>query len=116
MTHELKLRSQYFDLIKNGKKIYEIRLNDAKRQAIKIGDEIIFRKEPQLSETLNCVVNDLIYFDSFENMAKTLSSNEIGFANKSIQEIIDTYHQFYSIENEKLFGVVAIKLSQVTKQ
>lgn len=110
MTHELKLKSQYFDLIKNGTKIYEIRLNDAKRQLIKIGDSIIFHKEPLLDEKLKLVVKDLIYFDSFENMAKTLPSNEIGFAGKSIREIIDTYHQFYSVENEKLFGVVAIKL------
>lgn len=110
MTHELKLKSQYFDLIKNGTKIYEIRLNDAKRQAIKIGDEIIFRKEPLLDEKLNLIVKDLIYFDSFENMAKTLSAREIGFAGKNIQEIVDVYHQFYSVENEKLLGVVAIKL------
>ncbi len=31
MTYEMKLKEKYFDMIKCGGKIYEIRLNDEKR-------------------------------------------------------------------------------------
>ena len=46
MEHEMKLQPEYFDFILNGTKRIEIRLNDEKRQQIKIGDTIKFSKEP----------------------------------------------------------------------
>lgn len=110
MTHEMKLQAKYFDLIKQGKKIYEIRLNDEKRQLIQVGDVIIFKKEPELSETLNVVVNDLIYFKAFEQMAKSLPLEKVGFETETISEVVDIYHQFYTPENEIKYGVVAMKI------
>ena len=46
----MKLKEQYFNCIKDGSKKYEIRLNDEKRQLIKVGDFIEFQKEPELEE------------------------------------------------------------------
>lgn len=42
MLHEMRLLEEPFELIKAGKKIIEIRLNDEKRQKVSIGDEIVF--------------------------------------------------------------------------
>ena len=42
MTHKMYLQDKYFDFIKNGTKRIELRLNDEKRQQIKIGDSIEF--------------------------------------------------------------------------
>ncbi len=115
MKHEMKLRAIYFNKIKNGSKIYEIRLNDEKRSIIDVGDLIEFKKEPELSETLLTEVKDLVYFESFEEMAKTLPLEKIGFENETIQETIDVYHQFYSVEDEQKYGVVAIKVQVFNK-
>ena len=41
-THEMKLYPAPFDSIKSGRKTVEMRLNDEKRQLIKIGDRIRF--------------------------------------------------------------------------
>lgn len=41
------------------------RLNDEKRQLIDVGDVIVFKQDTDLQKTLNCVVEDLIYFDNF---------------------------------------------------
>ena len=50
MIHEMKLQPEYFNFILNGTKRIEIRLNDEKRQNIKLGDKIKFLKELDLSE------------------------------------------------------------------
>ena len=44
----MTLQGDHFDSIKSGNKIYEIRLNDEKREKIQIGDKILFRKLPDL--------------------------------------------------------------------
>lgn len=110
MQHEMKLRAVYFDKIAFGEKVFEVRLNDEKRKAIAIGDTIVFRKLPELEEKIRAVVTDLLYFKSFEEMAKNLSSTEIGFENCSEKSIVDAYHEFYSVEDENKFGVLAIKV------
>ena len=40
--HSMKLKPLPFAAIQSGKKVLELRLNDEKRQKIKIGDTIVF--------------------------------------------------------------------------
>ena len=40
--HTMNVKTKYYNLLKSGKKIIELRLFDEKRQKIKIGDEILF--------------------------------------------------------------------------
>ena len=110
MIHEMKLKAIYFNKIKNGQKIYEIRLNDEKRKLIDVGDVIIFKKEPELTENLQTIVKDLVYFKSFKEMVDTLPLEKIGFENLSKDEVESIYYSFYSIENELKYGVIAIKV------
>ena len=46
--------------------------NDEKRRAFKIGDEILFIKEPQQEETLSALIIDKYVFKDFEEMAEGL--------------------------------------------
>lgn len=110
MKHEMKLRAIYYDKIKNGEKIYEIRLNDEKRQLIDVGDIIVFKREPELEESMQTIVKDLVYFDSFQQMSETLPLAKIGFENETMEEVIGIYHQFYTEEDEAKYGVLAIKV------
>ena len=41
--HIMKLEKEYFDAIKSGEKTREVRLNDEKRQLLKVGDKILFK-------------------------------------------------------------------------
>ena len=43
-THSMRLQEKFFNYIKYGTKRIELRLFDEKRQAIQVGDEIIFAK------------------------------------------------------------------------
>ena len=109
-THTLKLDPLYFDLIKQNIKTLEGRLNDEKRQQIHIGDKIIFFKEPELKETLEAIIIDKYVFASFIDMSNTLNKADLGFANASKEEMINTYRKFYSIEKEQKYGVVIFKI------
>jgi len=106
----MKLKAPYFNLIKSGAKIYEVRLNDEKRQSIKVGDEILFKKEPELEETLQTEVEDLIPFNSFSELLSTLPLDKIGFAEGKEADVEDIYHNIYSKEDEQKYGVLAIKV------
>lgn len=66
MLHEMKLQAEYYNFILNGTKRIEIRLNDEKRQKIKIGDSIKFLKEPELKESFNAKVINLIKYKNFD--------------------------------------------------
>ena len=70
MIHEMKLQPEYFNFILNGTKRIEIRLNDEKRQNIKLGDKIKFLKEPDLNESFEAQVIGLLRYNSFEEMCK----------------------------------------------
>jgi len=113
MNHEMNLKEVYFDKIKSGEKTYEIRLNDEKRKLIKIGDIIVFKRQPEFKESIKTVVKDLFYFNSFTEMINSLPIEKVGFKGKTLKEIVDIYHQIYSEENEKKYGVLAIKIEVV---
>lgn len=65
MNHEMKLFSEPFEMMKSGQKTIEIRINDVKRQLIKIGDTIIFHNLSEEPETLIVEVLDIICFNTF---------------------------------------------------
>ena len=110
MNHEMKLKSPFFEKIKKGEKIYEIRRNDEKRKVIKVGDYINFKKEPALNENLKVRVVGLEYFCSFREVISYYTAKEIGFENVEKDEIERVYYQFYNKNDEKKFGVVTIKV------
>lgn len=51
MQHTLKLNIEPYNMIFSKRKILEGRLNDEKRQQIKVGDTIVFQKRPDLQES-----------------------------------------------------------------
>ncbi len=106
----MNLQEEYFKLINSGEKIYEIRLNDEKRQQLDVGDIIEFINDGNKNQRIALIVRDLIYFDSFSEMLDVLPLNELGFSNQSKEKAYETYRAFYSQKQEQKYKVVAIKL------
>jgi hypothetical protein len=52
-------------------------------------------------------------FETFEQMAQTLSLSSVGFDNKNAGQVARFYRSIYSREDEKKFGVVAFKMELV---
>lgn len=65
--HEMKLQEKHYNYILNGTKRIELRLNDSKRSIIKVGDIIIFKKHPDMKESISCKVIDLLKYKNFED-------------------------------------------------
>lgn len=106
----MKLFPNPFSMIKNGNKTIELRLFDKKRQQIKLGDKIIFTNTTT-GETLNTVVVKLHCFDTFDKLYKSLPLLECGYTIENIDKAKPSdMEQYYSIEEQKKYGVVGIEL------
>ena len=112
MIHIMKLKEQYFNCIKDGSKKYEIRLNDEKRQLIKVGDFIEFQKEPELEEKLIVKVEELLYFNNFNELLNTLDISLLAPSNISKEDLNNDLNRFYPIDKQEQFGVLAINLNK----
>lgn len=107
MLHKMKLQEDPFERIKNGTKTVEFRLYDEKRRTIQIGDEIEFSKLPELQEKLLVKVIDLYKEESFEKLFKKVF---VGEDKEKIIEKAKSMNRFYTLEQEKEYGVVGIKI------
>ena len=110
MEHEMKLQPKYYDFILNVTKRIEIRLFDEKRQQIKIGDTIKFLKEPELIESFNVKVVDLLRYNNFEEMFKDFDISVLADKSMTKEELISVLEEFYTKEKQEQYGVLGIKI------
>ena len=113
MIHEMKLQPQYFNFILNGTKRIEIRLNDEKRQNIKLGDKIKFLKEPDLNESFEVQVIGLLRYNSFEEMFKDYDISILSDKSMTKEELISVLEQFYTKEKQEKYGVLGIRIDLI---
>ena len=110
MTHEMKLQPKYFDFILNGTKRIELRLNDEKRQLIKVGDIVTFTKESELNESFKAKVIGLLNYSSFNELFKDFDIFSLADNSMTKDELINVLQEFYTPEKQIQFGVLGIKL------
>ena len=72
MLHHMKLQSEPFHKIKNGRKTIELRLNDEKRQQVRVGDFIEFSQMDAPLQKLTVRVIALHHFNSFAELYAAL--------------------------------------------
>ena len=108
--HEMKLQPKYYDFINNGTKRIEIRLNDEKRQLIKIGDFIEFRKETDLNNSFKAKVVGLLKYASFEDLFKDFDISILADKSMTKKELINVLEQFYTKEKQMKYGVLGIRI------
>ena len=109
-THNMKLHTSPFEMIKNGQKTIELRLFDEKRQQINIGDNIVFTNN-STGETLDTIVTKLHRFNNFEELYKSLPLLKCGYTNEDISTANPAdMEQYYSIDEQKKYGVIGIEL------
>ena len=113
MIHEMKLQPEYFNFILNGTKRIEIRLNDEKRQNIKLGDKIKFLKEPDLNESFEAQVIGLLRYNSFEDMFKDFDISILSDKSMTKEELISVLEQFYTKEKQEKYGVLGIRIELI---
>lgn len=112
MLHEMKLRPEYFDFINNGTKRIELRLYDEKRALIKLGDTIKFLKEPEKTEKLEVKVIGLLRYNSFDDLLKDFPIEKLADKSMTKEELKNTLETFYTLEEQKEYGVLGIRIEK----
>lgn len=113
MIHEMKLQPKYYNFILHGTKRIELRLNDDKRQKIKLGDKIKFIKEPNLNEYFETKVIGLLKYNSFLELFNDIDINILADKNITKQELIKDLEKFYTKENQQKYGVIGIRIELI---
>jgi ASC-1-like (ASCH) protein len=96
----MRLHPEPFALIKSGVKNVECRLYDEKRRELKEGDVIEFQLRPDFVEKFERKITAVHTFPTFEALFTAFP-----------EERVNDVYQYYTPEEEKQFGVVAIELS-----
>lgn len=106
---EMILVDKPFKLIKEGSKIVEVRLNDEKRQEMKVNDTIKFHNLSDF-ETLDKKIKALRLFKDFGELYDAYDSIVIGAQGMSKQEFVEYMFQFYTKRQEEKYGALAVEL------
>ena len=108
MKHNMKLQNNPFEMIKNGTKTIEMRLNDEKRKKLNIGDTIEFTNIIT-NETLETLIEDIKKYNDFKTLYSNYKKEELGYSKDEIASPVDM-EKYYSKEEQEKYGVLAIRI------
>ena len=112
MIHYFNLKDAPFEKIANGTKTIELRLFDEKRQAICVGDYIVFSSDA--GKRISVVVKTLHRFDDFKALYQSLDLLKCGYDESNVARAEYTdMNEYYSADDIKKYGVVGIAFSKV---
>lgn len=104
--HELKLATEPFEAIASGRKTIESRLFDEKRQTIQLGDVMVFSNRENPSQTLRVKVIGLLRYGTFADLF--INNDPTKFGGESTEWLLNQIGEFYSDDQQKMYGVVGI--------
>ena len=112
MNHNMKLNKLPFELISKEEKQIEYRLNDKKRQQLKIGDTITFTKLPDEQEQLTVLITDL---KKYKNLLEMYSDSFDHYLEKyyQIPEDVVKDTTYYKEEDINEYGCLAIHIKKI---
>ncbi len=101
----LNIQEPYLSFILKGQKTIEGRLNKGKFKDLKIGDKLSIGPDEKLFtvKQLNC-------YDSFKDMIVGEGVKNVIPDKNTVEDAEAVYYKFYTKEQEKEFGVLAIKM------
>lgn len=113
MTHYMNLYDEKFEWVKTGRKVVEVRLYDEKRRKLQIGDIIEFSKAPHMEEKVSARVSGIQVFDTFEDLFDAIPKEQMGYQEITLEEFLRVAYSIYTVENEKKYGAVGIRVKLV---
>ena len=108
MIQQMHLDERYYKAIKNGTKTIEMRLNDEKRQQLKVGDILEFENRKD-GEVLKTTITNIYHFSNFKEIFDNFDREKLGFS-KDEDFTYKNMEEFYSIEEQEKYGVIAIEI------
>ncbi len=106
----INVNEPYKTFILEGKKTVEGRLNKGKFAKIEVGD--ILQIDP---EGVQFKIIEKNTYSSFKEMIEKEGIENVIPDKSEITDAVDVYYKFYTKEQEKEFGVLAIKINKIVK-
>ena len=114
MIHTMSLRERPFSQIESGAKTIELRLYDEKRQAVRVGDSIVFTHADHPERTMRTTVIGLHIFPTFDDLYRALPLERCGYtaeeAKTACARDMDAY---YTPEQQAQYRVIGIEITRV---
>lgn len=108
MTIKLNVQEPYLSFILNGQKTIEGRLNKGKFKDLKIDDILLIGEAEKEFK-----IKKINSYNSFKEMLNNEGLNNVVPDKETIEEAEKVYFQFYTKEEEKEFGVLAIEIEKI---
>ena len=115
IVKEFDCANPWFNLIKEGKKIVEGRVNNNKYNKLKSGDHIKLLNADNNNEFVILKIIDVIKYPTFEKMLETETIKKVlpdGVV-MSVSDGVKIYRKFYKEEVEIKNGVLAIHIELI---
>ncbi|MCD2255620.1 ASCH domain-containing protein [Agrilactobacillus fermenti] len=107
---EMAITHDQFMLIQDHIKTIEVRLNDAKRQKLKIGSHVTL-VDLNDRQTLTVEVTDIIKFSNFKALYTRFGGLCVGAGkNDSVTKMTNDTYKYYTPDQELENGVLAIQI------
>lgn len=106
-SYNMNVQDPWFTFIKDGKKTVEGRLNKGKFAELKINDIVTWINGNRECKTKIRHINK---YNSFKEMLEKEGLDKVLPSIESINDGVQVYRKFYTEEDEKTYGVLAIRL------
>lgn len=113
--HTMRLDEAPYRSMERGEKTVEIRLNDAKRKLVQVGDIIVFFCDDGNVNILVTEVVSLRHFNSFRQLFESELSARTGCSGMSTDDCVKSMYKYYTKEEEMKEGVVGIGIEVLTE-
>ena len=111
MIHHMRLHAEPFKQFKFGKKQIELRINDPKRQMVKVGDEIVFTSRKSREELTFKVIGRVLFSD-FKTLVKYMTADKCGFTEDAPHGYKEEWMgNIYSREDIEKYGALGLVLA-----
>lgn len=110
--HQMRLDKIPFEMIDKEEKLIEYRLNDEKRQQLRIGDVITFTNVTKENQKLSVVIINLVKYDDLFKMYSDTFNQHLFKDYKNPQEAVDAT-TYYTNEEIKKYGCLAIHIKKL---
>lgn len=114
MIHVMKLNDNAFERMKKGIKKREYRINDEKRQQVRIGDVIEFHKISNPEEKIQMDVNAIKKYKYLEDAVKEHFEEDFSDRYANIESAVNSFYQrgYYTLSEVDEYGVVVFEMKK----
>ena len=115
MKYTMNIEDIYFKLVESSQKTHEYRLNDEKRQAIRINDIIELINNSDNNLKVEVKVIDVKVYPSWELALEKTYKQDFAGLYSSLKETINACSKFYDEEKIRKYGIVVFKIKKTSK-